>query len=189
LLKKKKGKNDRYVQDILLGKFGKTPEMVELNQRDMRKNWAELGVILSLTMLSVFAHSQFDIEEKRKMSWFGRLLVNMGLRLTDELTAHLSAFYPMVPDNYGRPSYGFIPQANRMLNDPFAAQSVVDRAVKLTSTLIQGAIDPSTLTYRGGPYRGENKLYVQLGRLVPVWNQVIKAEYLEQTSSYYLKHN
>jgi hypothetical protein len=189
LLQKIKGKNDRYVQDILLGKFGKTPEMVELNQRDMRKNWAELGVILSLTMLSVFAHSQFDIEEKRKMSWFGRLLVNMGLRLTDELTAHLSAFYPMVPDNYGRPSYGFIPQANRMLNDPFAAQSVVDRAVKLTSTLIQGAIDPSTLTYRGGPYRGENKLYVQLGRLVPVWNQVIKAEYLEQTSSYYLKHN
>ena len=81
---------------------------------------------------------------------------------------------------------GWFNESKKLLKSPTATFSTLEAIIKLGKNIIAYPfVDEEEMIYQSGVYSGQNKINVQMKKLIPMWNQYERLKHLPQNYKYY----
>lgn len=123
-------------------------------------------ILISLTKLG-------DDDDKRKHNKFYASM----LYTLDGILTETQGFLPI---------YSWIGQTKQILTNPVAVFSQAEKVLSLAGNVMAyGFRGEDERVYRGGAYRGQDKVSVKLKQIIPLYNQMFRLYNMDNTQSYY----
>lgn len=145
--------------------------MSEREKQEVIRASHELAVSIALASLLLAMRGLKDDDDEP--NWF----YSTAVYLTEAILSESVSFLPV---------YGWFGQFKQMLTNPVAAFSQTEKLLTLAGSVMMYPMrSPEERIYRGGKYYGHDKVAVQFGQVLPIWNQVQRLFYMNENDKYY----
>ncbi len=145
--------------------------MNEYDKANIRRAFGDICGVASALCLAIALHAAGDDDKEHN------ILYNLMMYEADRLASESFMYNP----------FGVYAEGKKLWSSPIAAQTSIEDLIStfglISQYVIQGdEFDPY---YSTGLYRGENKLWVQLRRNIPIYHSINMLQRLERSNKYY----
>ena len=141
-------------------------------KKDVNRAMHELivaGVVIGLLL----GLKKMGDDDKKKNG----LVYNSLVYLLSALSTETVGFLPI---------YSWFGQVQQLLTNPVAAFSQLEKTGDLMlSVLSYPFLSPQKTMYQNGKYKGESKIGIKLGKLIPLYNQLQRFMFINKNDKYY----
>jgi len=155
----------------------------ETQKANVKRTVAEYGAFaMALGLLSLAKYLKGDDDEPP----FALVLTLYQLdRTVTELTTYMPIAVGFNEEGVFMGG-GWINESKKLIKNPLAAFKTMEDILRLSKEVIAYPITaPEDLEYQGGVYYGENKLSIHAQKLVPVWSQKVKTDFMHKNYKFY----
>lgn len=144
----------------------------EYDQANIRRTISEMASIMG--SLCLFIAASLALDDDDESTQVADYMIYQSDRLASELQQYMLPF-------------GVMQEAQKLYQNPVAAMATLKQTISMGDAILQYMItgDSNKLYYMTGVNAGENKLYYNLQKQIPVWNQYMKHRTLGRSNKYY----